>query len=211
MRHCHFAEASNKITEYCDELQSKSGGKGRNQNVKEMDLKSMAKLVRNLPKYQDDLRSLNVHVDIASALNKQIDSGRLTEFGALEQVCRVTQGCVPVMASAFASMFSSGVSAPPCLDYFRLHRPAALPPLAPLTPLTPLTRLVSNATGRHLRQRHIQGAHRVLFCEPVDGRVRQAPSPAVLLCHPPGEARRDEAVAVAKAGAAGRLGDQMSS
>lgn len=106
--------------------------------MKEMDLKSMAKLVRNLPKYQDELRSLNVHVDIASALNKQIDSGRLTEFGALEQVRRVTQGCVPVMASAFASMFSSGVSAPPCLDYFRLHRPAALPPLhAPHAPHAP--------------------------------------------------------------------------
>lgn len=86
LRHCHFAEASNKITGYCDELQSKSGGRGKNQNVKDMDLKSMAKLVRNLPKYQDELRSLNVHVDIASALNKQIDAGRLTEFGALEQV-----------------------------------------------------------------------------------------------------------------------------
>ena len=86
LRHCHFAEASNKITSYCDELQSKSGGKGRNQNVKDMDLKSMAKLVRSLPKYQDELRSLNVHVDIASALNKKIDSARLTEFGALEQV-----------------------------------------------------------------------------------------------------------------------------
>lgn len=98
LRHCHFAEASNKITGYCDELQSKSGGRGKNQNVKDMDLKSMAKLVRNLPKYQDELRSLNVHVDIASALNKQIDAGRLTEFGALEQV-RV---CVVFRASCIS-------------------------------------------------------------------------------------------------------------
>lgn len=85
LRHLHFAEASNTITGYCDELQAKSGGRIKNSNVKDMDLKSMAKLVRGLPKYQDELRSLNVHVDIASALNKQIDSGRLTEFGELEQ------------------------------------------------------------------------------------------------------------------------------
>ena len=46
LRHLHFAEASNTITGYCDELQQKNGGRGKNQNVKDMDLKSMAKLVR---------------------------------------------------------------------------------------------------------------------------------------------------------------------
>jgi syntaxin-binding protein 1 len=84
LRHCHFAEASTKITGYCDELRLKSGSKGSS-SVKDLDLKSMAKLVRSLPKYQDEMRSLSTHVDIASALNKQIDAGRLTEFGALEQ------------------------------------------------------------------------------------------------------------------------------
>ena len=65
----------------------------------------MAKLVRGLPKYQDELRSLNVHVDIASALNKKIDGGRLTEFGALEQVCRLI-ACIDSF-NVFSNPFTS--------------------------------------------------------------------------------------------------------
>jgi len=100
LRHCHFAEATNTITGYCDEMQRKNGGRKAG-DVKDMDLKSMAKLVRSLPKYQDELRSLNVHVDIASALNKQIDGGRLTEFGGLEQVWMILLYCVCSLPTAF--------------------------------------------------------------------------------------------------------------
>ena len=88
--------------------------------------------------------------------------------------------------------------------------PRWVPPSIIIIVILPLlTRLVSNVTGRHFWQRYLQGTHFVLFCEPVDGRGGQDPSPAVLLCHAPGEARRDAAVAVAKAGSARRLGDQM--
>ena len=86
LRHKHFAEATKEITGYMDGLMSTSRlHRSKNKSVRDMDLKSMAKLVQSLPKYQDDLRTLNVHVDIASELNKHIDASRLTDFGALEQ------------------------------------------------------------------------------------------------------------------------------
>eukprot|EP00889_Picochlorum_renovo_P002563 jgi/Picre1/29593/NNA_004978.t1 len=83
LRHKHFADASTRITNYLDELMR--GGKMSSMSVRNMDLRSMAKLVQKLPKYQDDLRTLNTHVEIASRLNKDIDAGRLAEFGTLEQ------------------------------------------------------------------------------------------------------------------------------
>lgn len=86
LRHSHFAEATKEITGYMDGLMSSSQlHRSKGKSVKEMDLKSMAKLVQSLPKYQDDLRTLNVHVEIASELNKHIDASRLTDFGTLEQ------------------------------------------------------------------------------------------------------------------------------
>lgn len=86
LRHRHFAEATKEITGYMDGLMSTSQlHRSKTKSVRDMDLKSMAKLVQSLPKYQDDLRTLNVHVDIASELNRYIDINRLTDFGTLEQ------------------------------------------------------------------------------------------------------------------------------
>jgi syntaxin-binding protein 1 len=84
LRHRHFADATKEITGYLDSL-LRNNHVRKNKGVKDMDLRSMGKLVQSLPKFQDDLRTLNIHVEIASQLNKCIDNGRLTDIGTLEQ------------------------------------------------------------------------------------------------------------------------------
>eukprot|EP00890_Picochlorum_soloecismus_P006131 jgi/Picsp_1/6519/NSC_03863-R1_sm sec1-family protein len=85
LRHRHFAEVSTKISSLLEDLVKNSRPRGSQKSLNELDLRSMAKLVQSLPKYQDDLRSLSIHVEIASQLNKIIEKSRLTDIGSLEQ------------------------------------------------------------------------------------------------------------------------------
>lgn len=85
LRHRHFAAATMRITSALDDLRSKSRLASRSSSLGELDLRSMGKLVQALPQYRDQLAQLSVHVEVASSLNRAIDTHRLTDLGKLEQ------------------------------------------------------------------------------------------------------------------------------
>eukprot|EP00884_Botryococcus_braunii_P006265 jgi/Botrbrau1/1563/Bobra.0107s0050.1 len=87
LRHQHFAAAAAHITQSLDEFRSKhkaanykGGGDGSG-----LDMRGMRSLVQSLPQYREQLARLSVHVEVASSLNRIIDSRRLVDLGKLEQ------------------------------------------------------------------------------------------------------------------------------
>ena len=85
LRHKHFAAASMQITTELDELRSKSRVSSTRGQIANMDLRGIARLVQDLPEYHDRLTQLGAHIELASSVNRLIDTHNLTELGKLEQ------------------------------------------------------------------------------------------------------------------------------
>ena len=85
LRHLHFAAASLRISNAMDNIRTQSKVASRGRKLGEMDLKGMSKLVQALPQYRDQLANLSAHVELASLLNRAIDSRKLPELGKIEQ------------------------------------------------------------------------------------------------------------------------------
>ena len=87
LRHLHFAAASLRISSAMNDLRARSrlGGARGSSNVSDLDLKGMSKLVQALPQYQDQLATIGAHVELASALNRVVDTRQLVDLGKLEQ------------------------------------------------------------------------------------------------------------------------------
>lgn len=85
LRHLHFAAASLRISNAMDNLRAQSRAASRGKKLGDLDLKGMSKLVQSLPQYRDQLANLSAHVELASMLNRALDSRRLPDLGKLEQ------------------------------------------------------------------------------------------------------------------------------
>ncbi|KAL1546464.1 Protein transport Sec1a [Salvia divinorum] len=86
LRHTHIAEASERLHERMTNFVSNNkAAQLQQRDGSELSTRDLQKMVQALPKYNEQMEKLSVHVEIAGKLNKIIRDMGLRELGQLEQ------------------------------------------------------------------------------------------------------------------------------